>query len=109
MLDLKYLRNNFEEVKRVLQHRGEDLTDLDNFEELDLKRRELIAETEKLKAKEMKYLQQVAVLKREKKMQMHLIAEMREVGDKIKGFDDELREVEAAIRNITSFHSEYSA
>ena len=29
MLDLKNLRNNFEEVKRILQHRGEDLQLLD--------------------------------------------------------------------------------
>ena len=27
MFDFKYLRNNFEEVKAKLQHRGEDLTD----------------------------------------------------------------------------------
>ena len=51
MLDLKYLRNNFEEVKRILQFRGEDLVALDTFEELDVKRRELIADTEKLKSK----------------------------------------------------------
>lgn len=35
MLDLKYLRANFAEVKKLLQHRGEDLTDLGKFEELD--------------------------------------------------------------------------
>ena len=34
MLDLKFLSANFEEVKEKLQHRGEDLTDLGNFEEL---------------------------------------------------------------------------
>ncbi len=28
MLDMKYLRNNFEEVKAKLQHRGEDLSEL---------------------------------------------------------------------------------
>ena len=28
MLDMKFLRRNFEEVKAKLQHRGEDLTDL---------------------------------------------------------------------------------
>ncbi len=27
MLDIKFLRTNFEEVKAKLQHRGEDLTD----------------------------------------------------------------------------------
>lgn len=34
MLDIKFLRTNFEEVKAKLQHRGEDLTDFGRFEEL---------------------------------------------------------------------------
>ena len=97
MLDLKYLRNNFEEVKRILQHRGEDLTALDSFEELDVRRRELIAETEKLKSKRNEVSEQVAVLKREKKDADSLIAEMRVVGDEIKGLDEELRDVEAKL------------
>ena len=50
-----------------MQHRGEDLTALDSFEELDVKRRELIADTEKLKSKRNEVSEQVAVLKREKK------------------------------------------
>ena len=41
-------------------------------------------------------------------MQMHLIAEMREVGETIKGLDEELREVEAKLEILTSFYSEYS-
>lgn len=49
MLDMKYLRNNFEEVKGKLQHRGEDLSELDRFGELDERRRELITKTEALK------------------------------------------------------------
>ncbi len=97
MLDLKNLRNNFEEVKRVLQHRGEDLTALDSFEELDVRRRELIADAEKLKSKRNEVSEQVAVLKREKKDADSLIAEMRVVGDEIKGLDEELREVETKL------------
>lgn len=100
MLDLKLLRANFAEVKGKLQHRGEDLTDLGRFEELDQKRRELIVETEQLKSKRNEVSQQVAVLKREKKDAEHLITEMREVGDRIKGLDDELRVVEETLENL---------
>lgn len=100
MLDLKYLRNNFEEVKQVLQHRGEDLTALGSFEELDVKRRELIAKTEKLKSKRNEVSEQVAVLKREKKDADSLIAEMRVVGDEIKGLDEELRDVEGKLDKL---------
>lgn len=97
MLDLKYLRANFAEVKEKLQHRGEDLTDLGRFEDLDVKRRELIVEAEKLKSKRNEVSQQVAVLKREKQDADDLIKEMREVGDRIKELDDELRGVEETL------------
>jgi seryl-tRNA synthetase len=100
MLDLKFLRKNFQEVKEKLQHRGEDLTDLGAFEELDSKRRELIAQTEELKSKRNEVSQQVAVLKREKKDADHLIAEMREVGDKVKALDEELRSVEERLHQL---------
>jgi seryl-tRNA synthetase len=100
MLDLKFLRANFEEVKEKLQHRGEDLTDLGKFEELDRTRRELILEVEQLKSKRNEVSQQVAVLKREKQDADQLIAEMKEVGDKIKGLDDQLRDVEETLEKL---------
>ncbi|MDI3090632.1 serine--tRNA ligase [Priestia megaterium] len=94
MLDLKFLRANFNEVKEKLKFRGEDLTDLGRFEELDAKRRELIARTEELKSKRNEVSQQIAQLKREKQDADHLIVEMREVGDRVKQLDEELRNVE---------------
>ncbi|WP_129705607.1 serine--tRNA ligase [Priestia megaterium] len=94
MLDLKFLRANFKEVKEKLKFRGEDLTDLGRFEELDAKRRELIAQTEELKSKRNEVSQQIAQLKREKQDADHLIIEMREVGDRVKQLDEELRSVE---------------
>src|SRR5579875_49734 len=100
MLDLKYLRANLAEVKEKLQHRGEDLTDFGQFEELDQKRRELIVESEKLKGQRNEVSQQVAALKREKKDADHLIQEMRAVGDKIKTLDDELKGVEETLEKL---------
>ncbi|MBT2691342.1 serine--tRNA ligase [Bacillus sp. ISL-47] len=100
MLDIKYLRANFEEVKNKLQHRGEDLTDLGKFEDLDVKRRELIVQAEQLKSKRNEVSQQVAALKREKQDADHLITEMREVGDKIKALDEELRTVEEELDQL---------
>jgi seryl-tRNA synthetase len=97
MLDIKVLRANFAEVKEKLQHRGEDLTDLGKFEDLDQRRRDLIVEAEQLKSKRNEVSQQVAALKREKADADHLIAEMREVGEKIKMLDDELRSVEEVL------------
>lgn len=97
MLDIKLLRANFAEVKEKLQHRGEDLTDLGKFEDLDQRRRDLIVEAEQLKSKRNEVSQQVAALKREKANADHLILEMREVGDRIKVLDEELRSVEETL------------
>lgn len=100
MLDLKYLRANFNEVKEKLQHRGEDLSDFDKFEELDTKRRELIVATEDLKSKRNEVTQKIAQLKREKQNADDLITEMRTVGDQIKQFNDELRVVEEQLDHL---------
>ncbi|MCM3599046.1 serine--tRNA ligase [Metabacillus idriensis] len=100
MLDIKYLRANFEEVKEKLSHRGEDLGDFSKFEELDQKRRELISKVEVFKSKRNEVSGQIAVLKREKQDADHLIKEMREVGDRVKEMDDELRVVEAELEML---------
>ncbi|RSK25447.1 serine--tRNA ligase [Bacillus sp. HMF5848] len=100
MLDAKLLRTNFQEIKEKLAHRGEDLTDFDKFEALDEKRRQLIIQVEELKSKRNEVSQQIAVMKREKKDADHLILEMRQVGDKVKTLDEELREVEATLEQL---------
>ena len=100
MLDIKYLRANFTEIKEKLKYRGEDLTDLGKFEELDTRRRELIGKTEQLKSRRNEVSQQIAIMKKEKKDADEVIKEMRAVGDEIKVLDDELREVEAALENL---------
>ncbi|MFF5996998.1 serine--tRNA ligase [Lysinibacillus sp. KU-BSD001] len=94
MLDIKRVRDNFEEVKNMLLTRNEDLGNLDEFEALDAKRRELIAKTEVLKAERNKVSEQISVMKRNKEDATEVITRMREVGDEIKALDAELREVE---------------
>jgi len=100
MLDIKYLRANLDEVKEKLQHRGEDLTDFEKFEDLDKRRRELIVVTEDLKSRRNEVSQKIAQMKREKQNADEQIAQMREVGDKIKQYDDELRQVEEDLNRI---------
>lgn len=94
MLDIKFLRQNFDEIKAKLNKRGEDLSDLDKFEDLDQLRRNLIAETEELKAKRNEVSKEIAQRKKEKQDADQLITEMRTVGEKIKAIDEKLKEVE---------------
>ncbi|GAA0353133.1 serine--tRNA ligase [Bacillus horti] len=100
MLDAKRLRTDFEEVKEKLQHRGEDITELDKFPELDTKRRALIQQVEELKSRRNSVSQQVALLKREKQDAEHLIQEMKSVNDQIKQQDEELNALDAQINDI---------
>ncbi|GAA0608593.1 serine--tRNA ligase [Virgibacillus siamensis] len=100
MLDMKYLRNNFELVKEKLAHRGEDLSELDKFGELDARRRELIAETEKMKAKKNEASKQISALKKEKKDAEPAIKEMREVGEQISALDKELKEIQEKLNHM---------
>lgn len=100
MFDIKLLRSNFQEVKEKLKYRGEDISELDRFEELDSKRRELTVESEKLKNKRNEVSAQIAQLKREKKDAEPFILEMREVGEKIKKLDEELSVIEGQLNHL---------
>ncbi|HAA2709991.1 TPA_asm: serine--tRNA ligase [Listeria monocytogenes] len=100
MLDVKLLRNNFDEVKQKLQNRGEDLSEFEKFGELDKRRRTLIVETEALKSQRNEVSQEIAKLKREKQDADAKIEEMRVVGDRIKTLDIELREIDEKLDMI---------
>lgn len=100
MLDVKLLRNNFDEVKQKLQNRGEDLGEFEKFGELDKRHRTLIVETEALKSQRNEVSQEIAKLKREKQDADAKIEEMRVVGDRIKTLDIELREIDEKLDMI---------
>jgi len=100
MLDRRILRNNFQEIINKLKHRGEDLTDLKNFGQLDERRRKIIAEVENLKGKRNDTSKQISILKREKKDAASLIEEMQKVGKQIKDLDTELEKVEEKLDHL---------
>lgn len=100
MLDVKVLRGDLEGVRKRLEHRNEDISALDQFAEVDEKRRQLIQEAEGLKNKRNTVSEQVALLKRNKENADHLIAEMKEVGDRIKVLDEELRQLDEQLELI---------
>ena len=100
MLDMKFLRANFAEIQEKLQHRGEDLSDLGKFGQLDQERRELIVKAEQLKSSRNNVSEQISKLKREKQDADHLILEMRQVGEQIKEIDTRLREVEGELDHL---------
>ncbi|WP_342533676.1 serine--tRNA ligase [Lysinibacillus sp. FSL K6-0057] len=100
MLDIKRVRDNFAEIKEMLLTRNEDLGNLDDFEGLDAKRRELIAKTEELKAERNKVSEQISIMKRNKENADEVIARMRQVGDEIKELDVQLNDVEERFKDM---------
>ena len=86
MLDLKFLRENLEEVENRLKARGGDI-DLSGFKELDAKRRKLLTESEALKARKNAVSEEIGKLKREKKDASTLVAEMQEEGAQLKNLE----------------------
>lgn len=100
MLDIKRIRENYEEVKQVLLTRNEDLGTFDQFEALDTERRELIAKAEVLKAERNKVSEQISVMKRNKENADEVILRMREVGEEIKVLDEALRKVEEQFNDM---------
>ncbi|WP_058486380.1 serine--tRNA ligase [Defluviitalea phaphyphila] len=99
MLDVKLLRNNFEEVKKALQGRKEDFN-LDDFKDLDEKRRSILKEVEQLKNKQNTVSKQIPLMKKEGKDVSKILEEMKSLSNKIKGLDSELKEVEEKLENL---------
>lgn len=100
MLDVKLLRTDIEKVEQGLNKRGASLELIAGFSELDVKRRELIQETEQLKNRRNVVSQEVAKLKKSGGDADALIIEMRDVGDRIKQLDEEIRELEQQVDEL---------
>ena len=100
MLDAKLLRTNFEEVKAKLDRRGEDISELDQFQGLDEERRELISKVEVLKAERNEVSQLVGQKKRNKEDADEEIKQMRQVGEAIKELDTRLTEVNEQLNYV---------
>ncbi|WP_435168199.1 serine--tRNA ligase [Paenibacillus glycanilyticus] len=100
MLDVKWLRNEYEQVEKALKNRSASLDLISGFPELDVKRRALLVETDNLKTRRNTVSQEVAKLKKSGGDAEALIIEMREVGDRIKELDEEIRTVEAQVEEL---------
>ena len=97
MLDVKYIRENLEQVEAQLKKRGESVN-LGSFREYDGRRRELLQEGEALKALRNKVSEEISRIK-DKSQAQERIVEMREVSQKIKNIDNNLREIEEGLQS----------
>ena len=101
MLDIKYIKENPEEVIELLQRKGKDAReDIENILRLDGERRALIAETEAMKAEQNKTNKLIPQYKKEGKDVSELFAKMKEMSAKTRENDDKLKAVEAEYTSL---------
>ncbi|WP_446898131.1 serine--tRNA ligase [Clostridium sp. LBM24168] len=102
MLDLKRIRNNPEEIKKLLSNRGEDfdLSDIDEVVELDQNRRNILVEVEELKKNRNEASSNIAKMKKNGKNVDDLLSEMKRLSEKIKEYDVNLSKIDDKIQYI---------
>ena len=99
MLDIRRIKENPEEVKRLLRAKEVDCDEaVDKILELDQKRRELIASTEAKKAEQNKVSKQIPVLKKQGQDVAPIFQQMTELKNQIADNDKALSDVEAEYR-----------
>jgi len=97
MLDLKFIRENPDKVKKACVDRGKP-ADIDGLLALDGKRRKLLKESEDIKRNKNIASDEIAQLMREKKDAKAKISEMKAISEKEKSLDDGIRAVEKDIQ-----------
>ncbi|MEP7336916.1 MAG: serine--tRNA ligase, partial [Acidobacteriota bacterium] len=102
MLDLHFVRENFDQVRERLSARNYDPALLEDFQKLDAERRTLIRERDELNAASNRISKEVGSLMREGKKEEAETrkAESRQIGEKIKAAEVRVEEMENDFRNI---------
>lgn len=99
MLDLKFIRNNIEFLQGMLANRGSEDC-LEEFEQLDAERSELLTKVEGLKHKKNNASAEVGRRKRSGEDASDIIEEMSLVSKEIKDIDEKLNDIDEKIKNI---------
>ena len=97
MHDLNFFRDHLDLFAEMARKRHITL-DLAAFRVLDKERRELITDNEQRKAQRNKTSDEIARLKKEKQSADRLIAEMKQVSERIKQVDERISELDARQR-----------
>ena len=99
MLEIKFVIQNFSQVKKALLMRGET-ADIEILKDYDSTRRAILLETEDLRHRRNLVSEQVANMKKAGEDTDDLVAEMRDVSSKIKALDKSLSKNEEKIHKI---------
>ncbi|MBQ8510149.1 MAG: serine--tRNA ligase [Clostridia bacterium] len=101
MLDIRYIKENTEDVITRLANKGKDAKEeIARILELDAQRRSMISESEALKAEQNKVSKSIPMLKKQGQDVTPIFAQMKELSEKIKADEEKLKEVETEYTNL---------
>ena len=101
MLDIRYIKENTEEVLERLAKKGKDAQEeIAQILALDKERRELIVKTEAIKAEQNKTNKLIPQYKKEGKDVSEIFAKMKEMGAETKAIDEKLKEIEVQFTGL---------
>ena len=100
MLDMKFIREHPEELRKNLENRNDTTVHLDDILEKDAARRKILYETEQLRAEQNKASEEIARLKKANQDADEAIAAMQEVSKKAKALGDQAKAAEEALNII---------
>ena len=99
MLDPLRLRNNLQEVQKLLSKRGVKL-DVSELEDLETQRKKVQVETQELQAKRNKISKEIGIAKKEGKDFQNLLDEVASVGELLEKNESELSTIQDKLRGI---------
>jgi seryl-tRNA synthetase len=99
MLEIKFVRENFDRVETAMANRGETI-DLTVFNTADAQRREVLGEIEGLRHRRNVVSDQIAELKKAGQNADDMVTEMREVSTRIKTLEKALNDSEATVQSL---------
>ncbi len=99
MLDLKFISENAELVRKAITNKNEK-ADIDKILELDSQRKAIILDVEKKKAERNKTSAEIAKMKKSGQDASEVIASMKKLGEEISGLDEKQRDVEIELHNL---------
>jgi seryl-tRNA synthetase len=99
MLDIKRIRENYEDVKASVEKRCKGDFGLSKVPELDAKRRAVLAEVEQMKNRQNTVSKEIPQLKKAGEDTTAIMAEMKELSAKIKDLDGELADIEKELKD----------
>ncbi len=101
MLDIRYIKENPDEVVARLAKKGKDAKEeIAQILELDAQRRALISSTESIKAEQNKVNKLIPQYKKEGKDVAEIFAKMKEMSAQVKADEEKLKEVEAKFNSL---------